>query len=260
LGIVRRRRIIISALLATMALAIVAAVPALTQARVKPLRISNVHTVDTYPPAAAYTEFRVTAPRHWTIRRPSRCKAIGFEDGVRRRGWGTGRSSRWIHARFARGVTVGNRPLTIRCPRLRHRYWTTERVHEWVGRSKERRGTDTSRRARTGGCTIESLFGNLRLDCFGGRGYALAKYTFGLPGDARDVHHSDRGSEECCDFGGKISKSWNTTASGNLAFVVRVNGYRGYTQRRARVSYETRVTRRERRRHSEFARGVGKLR
>jgi hypothetical protein len=256
---VRRRPIIATVLITMFGVAALAVAPAAAQARVKPLRISNVHTVHSYPPAAAYTEFRVTAPRHWTIRRPSRCKAIGFENGVRRRGWGTGRPSRWIHARFARGVTVGNRPLTIRCRRLRHHYWTNERVHRWVGHSKERRGVDTSRRANRGSCHFSSLSGDLTLDCWGGR-YALAKYTFGLPGDARDVHHSDRGSVGCCNFGGKISRSWNTTRNGNLAYLVRVTGWRAYTVRRVRVSYETRVVRHERRRHTEFARGYGKLR
>lgn len=239
--------------------ATLAVVPAVAQARVKPLGISNVHPVNTYPPGATYTEFKVTAPRRWTIRRPSRCKAVGFESGVRRRGWGTGRPSRRIHARFARGVTVGNRPLTIRCPRLRRRYSTTDRVHQWVGRSKERRGVDTSRRAHRGDCRFNSLFGDLTIDCWGGR-YGLAKYTFGLPGDARDVHHSERGSIGCCDLGGRISKNWNTTRNGNLAFLVRVTGWRAYTVRRVRVSYETRVGRTVLRRHSKFAKGVGKLR
>jgi hypothetical protein len=87
----------------------------------------------------------------------------------------------------------------------------------------------------------------------------VAKYTFGLPSDARGVHHSADGENQCCDSG-SVKRKWITTAHGNLAFVVGVTGWRAYTVRRVHVRYLTKVRHLVRRHHTVFAKGYGKRR
>ena len=224
--------------------------------RFKRIRISSVRDVRTWSPAAAHTVFAASVSGKWTIRDPSKCAAFGYEDGVRRKGWGYGRAGSRIHARFRRGVTVG-RLIAIRCPRVRHRFTTIERVLRWDGRSKERRGPETSARARRGSCHFDHTFGGLTLDCWGGR-YAIAKYTFGLPGDARRIHHSVDGANQCCDRG-IVKKKWVKTGNGNLAYLVKATGWRAYTIRRVHMRYETKVAHHVHRRHTTFRRGYGRL-
>lgn len=233
--------------------------PGPPQSRFKRLRISNVRDTNTGSGSGAYTSLTATAPRKWTIRNPGRCAAFGYQSGVQRKGWGYGPSGRRIHARFAGDITV-DRPIVVRCPRLRHKFTTIDRVQRWDRRSKERRGTETSDREARGSCRFSHLYGGLTPDCHGGGGYAIAKYHFGLPRDARRVRHSADGEEQCCDFGGKISKRWITTQNGNLAYVVKVTGFRAWTVRRVHVRYETKISHRVRRHHTTFAKGYGKLR
>lgn len=68
-----------------------------------------------------------------------------------------------------------------------------------------------------------------------GGNYAIARYHFRLPADARHVERHIRGSTGCCSPG-SVSKSW----IGNTARV-KVTGWREYTVEKVRITYQHRV-------------------
>jgi hypothetical protein len=226
---------------------------------VKPLRITNVHSVrDYFGRHSEHTVFTARAPGSWKIIRPSSCTATGFDrNGGKHAGHGYGGYGSHAKIRFKHGVEVRSR-LKVRCPTLRRTYWTTKTVQRWAWRYKVRKGVETTSRSTRGNCHIDrDFFGHgLELDCWGGR-YATASYRFHLPGDARGIHRSARGSYGCCARG-HVTRDWHRTSSGNPVYRVHVTNWRAYTVRKVSVRYLTRVSHRVRHRHRVYAVGKGR--
>lgn len=105
----------------------------------------------------------------------------------------------------------------------------------WKSFSQHRSGTNTTSRSHSSSCYIDGYSGELHLDCWGGA-YAQAKYSFGLPRDARYIHRSISSRAGCCDSSGSNSKYW----VGNTA-IARSTGWHSMYVRGVTVSYQHRV-------------------
>ena len=109
--------------------------------------------------------------------------------------------------------------------------------NEWRWFTKARRGVDTSSRDKSGTCYFRAFFGDLTLDCWGGA-FATARYSFGLPSDARRISRHIRGTFGCCS-NGRVTRSW----SGNRA-TVTVTNWRSFTVERVSVHYQHKAPKR----------------
>jgi hypothetical protein len=146
-------------------------------------------------------------------------------------GLDTGRVELWSE------VSTNDHPVsaTVDCSLYKR---TVSYERRWRTFTKTRYGTDTSSRSKAGNCFFRAdrYNGWLTLDCWGGS-YARAAYRFNLPGDARNITRTIRGSTGCCSYSNStVSRSW----SGNTA-TVTVTNWRAYTIKRVKIEYERRV-------------------
>jgi len=225
------------------------ALSAQASGQVKQLRLSHLSSY------GAGSKFTARAPGGWKIKTPrSSCVATGEGSGGARR-------RAYVLRAGGRGVTFAFRtpevtpPLSVDCRKLTKTVIRTKVVKKWVRRASERRGTDVSSTDRKGNCHVNRLFGDLQVDCWGGR-YAEAVYRFNLPGDARHINRWAHGTVDCCDRG-RLSRDWVDKGGNDLAYRVVVTGWRAYTIRRVGVSYKTKVKRRVRVKHVKRAAGHG---
>lgn len=206
-------------------------------------------------PYGSKSKFTAWAPKRWNIKNPrTSCAAWGVgSGGSKRRAYVLRAGGRSVTFAF-RDTGVGA-PLVVDCRKLRKVVVHTKIIKKWVYRSSSRRGADASETDRKGNCHIDRLFGDLTVDCWGGR-YAEAVYKFNLPGDARHINRSAHGSVQCCDRG-HLSKGWVDKGGNDLAYRVVVTGWRAYTIKHVGVSYRTKVKRRVRVKHVKRATGHG---
>ena len=108
--------------------------------------------------------------------------------------------------------------------------WRTARV------TRVRDGYDTTSSDGSSNCytTYDSYFGELNLDCWGGR-RAEANYRFTVPANAVIQDWSVAGDIMCCRGG--PDKSAARLSSEAFRVTVAVSGWRGYVIRRVRVEY-----------------------
>jgi hypothetical protein len=117
------------------------------------------------------------------------------------------------------------------------RRWT------WNGRGSNGRAVAVGRYRIQVGVQDPDFDLTTSLDCWGGR-YARATYTLRTPVSAKSVSYrvtgSRTGADICCD--GRITKSGKRAKNKrSFAVTVRVNGWRAYEIRRAKVAYSVPV-------------------
>jgi hypothetical protein len=251
-GSVARLTVAVTAALSFSALAILA--PSAEAAKqTKPLRIMDIH--NTGFGQSQRTVFTARAPRGWKVVGPRDCTAVGYDSaGAKEVGKGNGGYGRNAKLSFDRGVVVTRSNLSVRCPTLRHKYYTTSYETRWSRRYKSVHGASTSSRGATRGCRIHRTYGGLILDCWGGK-HAVATYSFHLPADARGIHQWAHGSRGCCR-NGRVYKGWSRSG-GHVTYRVTVTHWASYTVKKVGVNYLTKVRRKVRHKHVEYAVGKG---
>ena len=137
--------------------------------------------------------------------------------------------------RFGYRTPRAGKPIYLTCRGIHKRVTR----HQWRNYSSTRSGTETSSRSRQGPCYLDGFYGELQLDCWGGR-YAIAHYHFELPGDARSVDTGASGYLGCCSQG-RVSKDWSRSGN-DWTYTVTVTGWRAYTVRRVHMDYSRRIT------------------
>jgi hypothetical protein len=106
----------------------------------------------------------------------------------------------------------------------------------WHSETASFDGRETTDRARSRSCYFRSLFGELTLDCWGGR-FAEVTYAFRVPRTATHVSWRVRGEVNCCDDG-RITKDARRVSDRRVVISVRVTNWRSYTARRASIEYD----------------------
>ena len=107
--------------------------------------------------------------------------------------------------------------------------------------TKSRSGTDTSARSHRGSCYLNSFYGSLDIDCWGGI-EGVARYGFTLPRNARNVDWGMSGTRGCCS-NGRVIKTGNRPSATHFDVRIKVTNWAAYEVHRARVTYTTKVKR-----------------
>lgn len=234
------------------ALALLAS-PADAAKQTKPLRVTNIH--NTGFGQSKHTVLSAQPPSGWQVIGSRDCTAIGYDtDGGKHVGHGTTSYGRNARLAFDRGVIVQRSNLSVRCPTLKHTYYTTSYVTHWTRRYKSVKGTNTSSRSATKSCHLNPDLGWLIVDCWGGKRASVA-YRFHLPSPVRGLRTWAHGKRGCCS-NGHVYKSWDRSGD-NVTYHVTVTNWAGYTVKEVGVNYLTKVRRKVRHRHVEYAVGKG---